>query len=594
MRAASLVLPLLGLYLLSCGQQEAPAQPSEARTALTLAPESPDAAGLPLNAVEAQFKSFDELSKDVRAARTLTVAPVATAPTPQESTTQAQETEPNNDADTAQLLVAPFVVKAHMDPVEKSMKEGDTDWFVFEVSRTSPGLLDLDVSALAGADLGLEVFREGLRGREILISVNNLGAGKPERIPNVCLMNGKYWVRVFQKPPKKKKAPFASKEAVYELTATFEEVQPGQECEPNGEPLSARPVELPAAIHGQLNRIDDQDLYVLDLSKLSPLSFFRVELLPPMGAKVVFSVLNRAGQEVFSLEASGGQKILVPNLGLLAGFSEYFLSVKGAEKNSAIGPYQLNITVDRLKERMELEPNASPELALRLPYDQPLQGWIVADKDNDLFKIEAPSDMPAEGQPMPLGRPVIQVALTGVAGADLALELLSEDGSDVLQVIDCAGKGEAETIPNLPVPKSPLLLRVKSVGGANANEPYTLQMTLISTEGAEKEPNETPEAANPLNIGEEIRGFLPHLGDQDCFAIPAGLDGLVLRAPDNAGMRVARVLSTGETQVAELAKGKSATLPKETAVYTLCVALREGAERGTSKPYTLGGTASAP
>lgn len=594
MRSTLLALPLLSLLLLGCGEQDAsPPLPAQ-RTPLLLTADTPDASPTAQPAVEAQFKPFEELAHDVRAARRVAVIPEQVPPPAVPQTSQAQEVEPNNDADSAQVVTAPFVVKARMDPVDKSLKEGDSDWFTFDVSIKTPGLLDLDVSALAGADLGLEVYREGLRGREILISVNNMGPGKPERIPNVCLVNGKYWVRVFQKPPKKKKAPFSSKEAVYELTAAFEEAQAGQECEPNGEPLVARLVELPAAIHGHLNRIDDEDLYVLDLSRLSPLSFFRVELLPPMGSKLVFAVLNRARQEVFSLESSGGQKILVPNLGLLAGFSEYFLSVRGAEKNAALGPYQLSVTVDRLKERMELEPNAAAELALRLPYDQPLQGWIVADRDVDLFRIEAPSDMPAEGQPMPLGRPVIQLVLSGVPGVDLAIELLSDDGADVLQVINCGGKGEPETIPNTPVPKSPLLLRVKSTGGSNSNEPYIVQMTLVPTDGAEQEPNETPDAANLLNLGEEVRGFLPHVQDQDCFAISAGREGLVLRAPDDAGLRVARVLATGETQVAELAKGKSATLPKEAAAYTLCVALREGAERGTAKPYTVGGTSQTP
>ncbi len=590
--AASLVALAL---LAACGSEPPASESAPSRTALSLAVGEADSAAPATAAVQAEFKPFEELSKDVRAQRQVVQAVEAVAPvSPPAVAMDAAETEPNNDVETAQQLTLPFTVKAHMDPVEKAVKEGDSDWFVFEVSRAAPGLLGVDVSALAGADLGLEVFREGLRGREILISVNNLGAGKAERIPNVCLVNGRYWVRVFQKPIKKKKVPFASTEAVYELTGTVSEAAAGQECEPNGDPLVARPIELPGVVSGVLNRIDDEDLYVLDLTRLSPLSFFRIELLPPMGAKVVFSVQNRARQEVFSLEASGGQKVLVPNLGLLSGYSEYFLSIKGAEKNAAVGTYQLTVSVDRLKERMELEPNASVELALRMPYDQPIQGWIVSDRDADWFKIEAPSDMPAEGQPMPLGRPVISVMLAGVAGTDLVMELLSEDGSQVEQILDVGGKGEGETLPNLPVPKGPKFLRVRSASGANSHEAYTVQMTLVATDGFEKEPNEVPETANPWSAGEEIRGYLPHLQDQDCFAIPAGADSLVLRAPDNAGLRVARVMASGETQVAELAKGKSATLPKEGAAYTLCVALREGAERATSKPYSLGGANAAP
>lgn len=594
MRASGVaLLAFLPAGLLACSNQTA-VEAAPERGALVLQTDEGAAQTEPVTTVQADFKPFADLSKDVRATRSLPQPEEPVANEAPVQVSEAEETEPNNQAEQAQTLAMPFLVKAHMDPVEKGNKEGDSDWFVFEVSRTAPGLMSVELSALAGADLGLEVYREGLRGREVLISVNNAGAGKAERIPNLCLVNGRYWVHVFQKPLKKKKAPFSSAQALYELSVNGGELPAGQECEPNGEPLKALPVELPAKISGTLNRVDDEDLFVLDLTKLSPFAFFRIEVLPPMGAKMVLSILNRSGQEVFSLATSGGQKIVLPNLGLLPGFSEYFLSVKGAEENAALGNYTLTVTSDRLKERMELEPNASPELALRMPYDQPLQGFLVSDKDADLFKIEAPSDMPAEGQPTVIARPAIQFALTGVPGTDAVLELLSEDGLDVLQTYNSGGKGEGETIPNMPVPKAPLLLRVRSDAGANAQDPYTVQMTLVATEGMETEPNDKPEDADSLGATEEIRGLLPHLGDRDCFTVPAGLEGLVLQAPDNASLKIERILATGESQVAALGGGKSATLPAEAAAHVVCLSLEEGAKRASLKPYSLGTNPSAP
>ncbi len=545
--------------------------------------------------VSARFVPMDELAGDLKApgAHSSVAVPVVEEVVAVAALLKAQELEPNDDAEAATKVTLPFVLTGHMNGGDGRGEDGDVDWYSFDVEREVPGLLRLELSALAGANLGLEVFREGLRGREILITVNNYGAGKGEEVGNVCLVNGRYWVRVYQKPAvkRKKKIPFSSDEAVYELRGLAEEkmdLAGGviRECEPNADPLVARLVELPLKLKGTLNSVEDKDLVVLDLTRLSPFSYFSIDLLAPAGSKAVLSIENRAGQSLFSLDTGSGSRVVLPNLGLLSGYSEYFVAVRGAGGNKVVGEYELSVEVTRLEERMELEPNASPELALRMPYDQPVRGWILSESDADLYLVEAPSDMPTEGEP--LGRPVIHFSVGGVAGVDLVVEVLGDGGQVVEQLFDNGGKGQGETIPNMPIPKAGKLVRLSSKSGDNALKAYEIVMTLVSAEGFEYEPNDSPESGNRIEAAGEVRGYISHTGDRDCFVIAPEQRPLVLRAPDDSSMRIERVLAGGEVQVAALAGGKSATLPGEAMPYTLCLMLGSEEKRAATKPYWLG------
>lgn len=573
----------------------------QTRTALTLEPEpvalEQDAS---TRAVEPRFIPFEELAKVVeplsRDADT-TSAPEADSkatpvPEPETPVQAVDGAEPNQTPDTAQVVPFPALISGKMDPVDKKQKEGDVDWYAFDVRRATPGILVVSLSGLNKADLGLEVSKDGLKGREVLISINNAPASKGETIPNICLNNGRYYVSVWQKLGKRK-APFSSTEATYELRLSAQNLTPDRECEPNGDPLLARSLTLPAKISGTLNRYEDEDLYHLDLTRLSRTNYLAIELLPPKGANMTVSLRTRTQDEIFSVTSSGGNALRIPNLGIMQGYSEYFLSLKGTEKNQHLGDYSLTVSAESLQERMELEPNASPELALRVPYDQPMKGWIVSDKDIDLFRVEAPGDMPPPTEGSNLPKPAVHIEVAAVPGVDLVVDILDADSLEVLEHFDQTGKGKAESIPNMAVPLEPVVLRITSAGGANSREPYVINMTLVPTDGYEIEPNNSPEIAAELPDG-EVRGYLASSGDRDCFRIQPARPALVIRSPDGAGLEVQRVLASGETQVAQMEPAKSATLPSEQEAYVLCVTNAQGTSRPSQNPYVLGEAVEAP
>jgi hypothetical protein len=173
----------------------------------------------------------------------------------------------------------------------------------------------------------------------------------------------------------------------------------------------------------------------------------------------------------------------------------------------------------------EVEPNDGGEVATPLPFGGTARGRIEPESDVDAYRLE----VTAPG--------ALQLALSGVDGQDLVLELADAAGS-VLARSDRPGARVREGIPNFgvtpgrytayvrlaPKPKKPV--RAKR-GKKPPPEPepapapvYELTAQLVApAPSAEREPNDDRGQANELIVGEHVTGFVGWHGDADVWKL---------------------------------------------------------------------------
>ena len=565
-----ILLTAAALAVAACDPRTPPAQTID-RPPLRLALDKGES--LDRGKVEPAFVAFKELARVLRAPPP-TVFFAGDDPDPGAALFHP-EAEPNNALVAATRVRVPGTVSAHMDPLPSS-PDGDHDWYGFFVERDKPAILQMTLSGVKGIDLGLEVFHDGLGGRSRLLQLNNAGPGKVERLPNFRLMNGRYFLHVFQVPDVNGKTrydvvrPYRIELSLDELSGKVEET------EPNDDYMHAVAASAPLEVSGVLNGPADRDWYLLDLLQVSTYSYLAFELLPGMGRSANLEVYTAAREMLFIGTAEEGRKLLLPNVAVLDGASAYYVVVSTADGEKRQGEYTLVVRSVTTKERVELEPNGTAELAVRLYYEEAISGWLAAEGDEDWYRLEPVADWGTDDDGRP-EQPALNLVLSGVSGLDLVLDVFDADGEVSVGKFDSGGKGEGEEIPNLAMPVRPMLLRVSARKGANPGLQYALEARAVTTAGKEVEPNNTLEQAGPLPVPGDISGYLLPRGDRDCFLLAAHGAKLSIEGPPGADMVVSAYGPLGNLVFQGIARsGKELPLELTEAQSRLCVALQGG------------------
>lgn len=156
----------------------------------------------------------------------------------------------------------------------------------------------------------------------------------------------------------------------------------------------------------------------------------------------------------------------------------------------------------------EQDPNERPDQAQALAGSSVVSASLSADPsrpDEDWFVLDVQ------------GPTVVDVALTGIPGGDIALEVYDQDRNR-LAAINSEGIGKPERLPNLGVTRRTWLRVYSAKRGAGGA--YTLT-ALFSPHppGFELEPNDRAVDANALPLGQSVSGFLGHAADEDWYRI---------------------------------------------------------------------------
>jgi hypothetical protein len=458
---------------------------------------------------------------------------------------EVREVEPNDSLDTAMPLAGAVRVQAELT-VDAQRQDED----FYRLDALGPAkVASVQVSGIPGADVALELLdRDGNH----VATFNSEGDGQPEQIANLNL-GAPAVLRVY--------CAKKGSGGAYTLQVAIADAPPDFEVEPDNRAVDATPLPLGQSMRGLLADRADEDWYRVEVPippsappapaegadaaapgtaptpapapDLAP-GVVRLDLTGVPGVRLQVEVSNQA-QAIFYTARSReeGEGIQVRNLALRPGETTYYVTVKaawvGTGKDARRGynpsaPYTLSIAPEEAGAAAELEPNDEPSKATQVLGDAVRKGFLAPKGDVDYWRLRY--DRPA----------ILKIELSGIERVDstLALMRVPEEGSDKEEVLLLANDGgvrEGEILVDVAAgPGRDVLLRVEAaprqVNGKwvrdqeNASEPYTLTITSRPDTGAdEREPNNRPDLATPIELGRPIKGHIHPRRDEDYFLL---------------------------------------------------------------------------
>ena len=214
----------------------------------------------------------------------------------------------------------------------------------------------------------------------------------------------------------------------------------------------------------------------------------------------------------------------------------------------------------------EKEPNNTAATALVIKVPTRLMGALSGDRpDEDYLRLEGAPNQ------------VASLEITGIPGADVALELLDRDGNHVA-LYNSEGEGDGERISNLGL-AAPWLVRIHSAKKGSGGS-YVATVTYGTVEaGSEVESNNRAVDASPLTLAQPIHGVIGDRADEDWFKFEVPLP--VSAAPVPPGVTPA---DAGGPPAAALAIDASQPLPSDAAVSELDAATAASGTPATPLP----------
>ncbi len=467
---------------------------------------------------------------------------------------QLTEKEPNDGPEKALLIDSSAIVEGNLgaDPARP-----DEDWYVLRSSL--PKTADVQVTCPPGADMVLEVVDDA---RNVLLQVNAEGPSKPEHLPDLDV-SGSVYLRV---TGAKKGAGGA-----YTLTVSMKDRQVGVELEPNDRKVDATHVPLGQAVSGFLSHPQDADWFRFELPtpegvappaevadsgadadsgaidsgsapapaadaavdagpapevKRLPL---KIELSAVEGVAWDVQVLSEAEATLFSAHSKEGQPLSLRNVGVRETDRVIYVVVKsawvGAGKDAHRGYnagtyYTLSVAEEEAGATAEIEPNDTLDRATDLPPGAYREGFISPKGDVDYYGVTA--DQPS----------LAKVNVTGVEKLDLVLSAVEPAADGGEKIALKANDGQVKEPEQLNAvscnPKCWFKVEAapRKVDGKwvkdddNPEMSYRISATLVPDDGSqEREPNNTPDTATPIELGKPIRGTVFPKKDTDFFLL---------------------------------------------------------------------------
>jgi hypothetical protein len=169
----------------------------------------------------------------------------------------------------------------------------------------------------------------------------------------------------------------------------------------------------------------------------------------------------------------------------------------------------------------EREPNHAAKDATRLPQDTKMKAYLgqrlsETSGDIDLFEIENVGIEPR----------VAEIEVSAIPNMDVMVELLKPGTDEPLVVADSRGLGERERLPNAPVGPGKYLVRVRErpsereLPTENVSDAYFVRWEVLADDASfEREPNDSLELAETLELESERRAWIGWPGDVDTFCL---------------------------------------------------------------------------
>lgn len=123
-------------------------------------------------------------------------------------------------------------------------------------------------------------------------------------------------------------------------------------------------------------------------------------------------------------------------------------------------------------------------------------GTIKTPSEADFFRVEAPQEQ------------VLSAHVAGIRDVDFVLSVYDKDRVELKRADETAVGGDEELLDVGVRPPGPyyIVLKNKNPSANNPDQPYALDVKLEKAVGREREPNDTPQTASPLELPGVTRG----------------------------------------------------------------------------------------
>ena len=414
----------------------------------------------------------------------------------------SQEVEPNDDAAHANPLSPNGSIEGTISSPD------DVDWYKITIPRDS-GILNLHVTGIKTADFVLS-FRD--KDLQELKRIDETGVGGDEEALDLGVTRGEYYVVLSNKNPKADNPT-----QKYLLSASLES-DAGREREPNDTALTASPLVVNGVTRGHYypttnplyleGNKGEEDWFHLDADR--PGNFIlNLDLSGVPGVAPVLEVYDANDYKLKELSAGVGEGLSLKDFGVHAPQKLLFrLHTRGQRMGNPDVFYEILTELLPDNGATESEPNDQRQDATPFVKDA-ITGFIAPAGDVDWFRIN-----PATGT-----KQILRADLSAVPGMDLVLRVADELGKPLVRV-DNAGMEAPESLTGLGLSNATYYLIVSEKTGklSDTRHAYTLTKSLTPWQpGLEWEPNDTPETAQAVKVGESVDGYLAPKGDVDFY-----------------------------------------------------------------------------
>jgi hypothetical protein len=391
------------------------------------------------------------------------------------SAAQADEVEPNDGEDVATSIALGATLRGRIEP--------ETDADDYKLELVEGGVLDVELTAVEGMDLTLEILDSG--GTSLARSDRG-GVKVREGVPNLGVAPGRYTLVVrakkppAQKPvivPKPKKgakkgAPAAAAEIevpgntpVYEITAKLVTPPANAEHEPDDDRGTANDLIVGDTATGYVGWSGDADAYKLSVEAFSAKDNLDIEVSAVDGVSLQIDVADALGRVLLRRKGGKGAPLVVRAFVPMVpqGAPPYdYVTIRGTPSNHETA-YQLRVLEKPTITDSEAEPDDTPEHAMPVPPDRKVVHGTWTPGDVDHYAL------PVEQTPR-----TVDITIDPPADTDLTAEVIL-DGK-VIGKSERPGKGAQEKLAAAVPAGATAILRIRGAdGSAEGTYDVTLQ-----------------------------------------------------------------------------------------------------------------------
>jgi hypothetical protein len=411
------------------------------------------------------------------------------------------EIEPNNNLNEANEINIRSEVKG------KLSSPSDKDYFTFSVD--SEINVKIEVSALKGINHAFGVFSASGGEGAVIKYVDDARKSSPEKLANLTLSKGKYYIAVSHGERDEKKGD-DSAEYILSVYASDSSVS---EIEPNDFFDSAQKIEYGAEITGyfspafnKLNqnsnsRYREEDIFYfsVDASEENP-AVIDCSLSGVKGINSVIEVCDADGNSVFTADFAGeGKPESVNGLGLMKSGNYYVRVYSKSMTENFEDKYFFSLKKGDFSPERELESN--DDFGKANPLQEKISGTVSDSKDVDYFFRQSES-----------GR----FYSVSVLGNAVKASIFDKSYRKIYSSDNASG---SIIFPNIFCDGGYYI----SVSSRHSSEPqdYTISISEYEAEKEfEKEPNDSIKSAEAVE--ETVKGYYSYSGDKDYYKINPG------------------------------------------------------------------------